>query len=397
MLSRTKVIAALEQKRTQFTAYQTRQRAQLARVESRLDAFLAQSSAQILQRLAELGVEWPGALPTAEYDQATRLCFPFAMAWNSHEDARAWALEVLRNRPVAAVDGSQVMPTKDISLPVAAVQIGWFINYHRDGRYEKDITFDVIAPGDLEDAGETVDGEFPDWIVNQFRFEAECDRLCTLMAGFAGVPDASRPVFFFDGSFVISFASQLRPERASPYLSAVRKLLDVSTALRVPLVGFVDSSASRDVLTLLNTVTGPDNISLTDGALMGPLLRAWGDRSPLFICMRKDNLSVNGYADFYQQVAFTYVRLSNTRPPARVELPVWLVEEGRADAILDLVRAECVAGTGYPYAIETADAVAVIQQPDREQFYALLQQFAEREGLTFTQSRKSLSKLARRG
>ena len=42
-----------------------------------------------------------------------------------------------------------------------------------------------------------------------------------------------------------------------------------------------------------------------------------------------------------------------------------------------LCRAEVIVGRGYPYAIETADQVAVIQGQDRQQFYRLLQQWAE--------------------
>ena len=34
-------------------------------------------------------------------------------------------------------------------------------------------------------------------------------------------------------------------------------------------------------------------------------------------------------------------------------------------------------GNGYPYAVETADAVAVITMQDRERFYRLLQEFAD--------------------
>ena len=47
-------------------------------------------------------------------------------------------------------------------------------------------------------------------------------------------------------------------------------------------------------------------------------------------------------------------------------------------------------------AIEAADAAAVITAADRAEFYALFQQFAEREGLPFTFSRKALSKTRRR-
>ncbi len=127
------------------------------------------------------------------------------------------------------------------------------------------------------------------------------------------------------------------------------------------------------------------------------LLPNWGDRSPLFVCARQDILSTSDRADFYRQVAFTYLHLAADRPPARIEMPLWLVEAGRAPEVIDLVRAECVVGAGYPYAVETADAVAVIQQADRERFYALLQQFAEREQLPFVQSRKAASKQRRRG
>ncbi|HQY94945.1 MAG TPA: hypothetical protein PLS79_25260, partial [Caldilinea sp.] len=70
---------------------------------------------------------------------------------------------------------------------------------------------------------------------------------------------------------------------------------------------------------------------------------------------------------------------------------------GLAGAIVDRVRAECIVGAGgYPYAIETADAVAVLKQADRDHFYALFQQFAEQQGLQFHFSRKQLSKQARR-
>ena len=63
---------------------------------------------------------------------------------------------------------------------------------------------------------------------------------------------------------------------------------------------------------------------------------------------------------------------------------------------VDIVRAECVVGNGYPYAVETADAVAVITMQDRERFYRLLQEFAEKEGLPLRFSRKSVSKQGRR-
>jgi hypothetical protein len=69
-----------------------------------------------------------------------------------------------------------------------------------------------------------------------------------------------------------------------------------------------------------------------------------------------------------------------------------LLEAGRADDVVDLVRAECVVGSGYPYAVETADAVAVISQQDRQRFYAYYQQILQDAGMTLQQTRKIMSK-----
>ncbi len=396
MLDRGKVVNALQTKREQFTIFLSEQRRQSSQLSEKLAQFNSLSAAAVMQAVEASDSEWPGAEPTAELDQAQQLRLPFAQRWQSHRDARAWAMAVLADCPVAAVDGSQIMPSKEMSPPVAAVQVGWYINYHaQGGRYEKDVRFEVLAPNEL--ATDEAGGEFADWRVNQRRFVLECEQLCVLMERFAAEPEERRPLCLFDGSFIISFAGQLRPERSGDYVRAVQKLLDTSQRRRVPLAGFVDSSSSKDFLTLLNIVTGEPYLSLTDGPLLSQSLPDWGDRSPLFVCARRDGLSTQGRAGFYRDVVFSYIRLAQNRPPARVEMPRWLWEEGRSQQVLDLVRAECVVGAnGYPYAAETADAAAVLQMIDRERFYALFQQFAEAEGLVVNQSRKSLSKSARR-
>jgi hypothetical protein len=405
MLSQPKVVAALEQKREAFRDFYADQGQELAKVASKLDLFSALSYAEIQAMLSEIAetAPWTGAVPTEELEEADRLRLPFSHAWHSHAEARTWAMSVLEHQPVAAVDGSQIMPDKNDGLPVAAVQIGWYINPHCAGTpYEKDVSFDIIAPDELQ-AEQEGEADYASWLVNQVRFEAECAKLAELMNRFAALPETQRPLCYFDGSFIVSFAGLLRPERARPYLKAVEQLLDVSTALRVPLVGFVDSSGSRDLVQMLNLVTAKAGdtkpyVSLTDGTLVDGRLVDWGDRTPLFQCARNDKLSSNGHADFYRQVVFSYVNLGAGRPPARVEMPRWLWDAGRAGWVMDMVRAECIAGArGYPYAIETADAVAVIQQADRERFYAILQQFAEREGINMARSRKALSKQLRRG
>jgi hypothetical protein len=386
MLYNHKVITALEQKRTKFQDYKVSLDRQQNQLADWLTKFCAYEAASMLDLLERIGVQWPGAIPTPEFDQATRICVPFRQQWSSHVAARAWALATLKDRPVAAVDGSQIMPTKDYSVPVGAVQIGWYINHHREGgSYVKDVEFEILAPDELmqDEAGgaDNPDSTFANQQVNLRRFVRECEKLCELMAEHADLDEQAKPLCFFDGSFIVSFTGQMLPRHAQPYLQAVRRLLECSERYRVPLIGFVDTSLSQDVVTLVETLLQQSGaLRLTDGGLMqtARLLPHWADRTPLFLCARNDALSQNGRADFYKDVAFTYIQLAMERPPARLEMPRWIVESGQAETIIDLVRAECVVGTGYPYVLETVDALAVISQQDRQRFLALFEQYAQR-------------------
>ncbi len=71
-------------------------------------------------------------------------------------------------------------------------------------------------------------------------------------------------------------------------------------------------------------------------------------------------------------------------------------EAGLVEEVADTVRAECVVGNGYPYAIEAADQAALMTGRDREQFLRVVQDFAAEHRLDFRVSRKALSKGRRR-
>jgi hypothetical protein len=122
----------------------------------------------------------------------------------------------------------------------------------------------------------------------------------------------------------------------------------------------------------------------------------WGDRGQVYVCAREDEV-LPEYGPQARQVCFTYLKTTADGAPARLEFPRWLAEDAtELQRVLNLVRAECIVGNGYPYALETADAVSVISIQDRERFYAAFQQFAEKEGLMLRYSRKALSKRMRR-
>jgi len=392
MFHRERVIAALEAKAGRFSGYEVAVGEALMAYEQALEELAGLNRVEVETRLA--GVEWPGARPTAEHDQYPGLVVPFDQTWANHEQARAWAREVLDGVPTVAADGSQITPSKDISVPVGAVQIGWFVNPHDgDQGYVKDIHFEVLAPDELADESEDVLG-FPDWRVNARRFVAECEKLVEIMQSAHGA--AVKPVCFFDGSLVVSFVQHMLPERQRLYVDAVMALLRSSEECRVPLIGYVDTSYAYDLAAMLDALTGRRaRRRISDGALLRPRM-GWGDRTAAYVCARDDAVLPVGGSKYYDRVCFVYLKTTADRPPARLDLPRWLLEAGELERVVDVVRAECVVGNGYPYAVETADAVAVITMQDRERFYRVFQEFAEKEGLPLRFSRKAVSKRGRR-
>ncbi len=394
MFHRERVIAALEAKADRFAGYDAKLHDALQAYIEALELLRTLSTAELEARLA--GIPWPGARPTEEHAQYPDLVVSFApgKTWQNHAQARAWALQILSAVPTIAVDGSQITPSKDFSVPVGAVQLGWFVNPHiADAPYIKDIAFEVLAPDELADEDDGADG-FPDWRVNLRRFTGECERLITLMADYHTAP--VKPVCFFDGSLILSFTAQMRPTHQQQYLQAVMALLEASEIHRVPLVGYIDTSYANDLAAMLDVLRGQRSAQrISDGALLRERL-TWGDRSTAWICARDDNVEPVGGSKYYDQVCFTYLKTTADRPPARLDIPRWLLEAGELEHTLDVVRAECVVGNGYPYSVETADAVAVITMQDRERFYRTFQEFAEKEGLPLRFSLKALSKKGRR-
>jgi hypothetical protein len=403
MFVHSRVINALEAKREHFSLYQAGVRGRAAKFDEALMQIASLTQAEIETRLAATGVARPGALPTREHDQTRTVVIRFDAQWNNHEEARAWAKRILQGQPTFAVDGSQIPHSRDFSIPVAAIQIGWFENPHSPSQpYRKDLSFEVLTPDELAAYEENIDASdaapggsaFPGILVNLRRFQAECRRMITYMQECAD--RNPKPLCFFDGSLTLSFARHLSPQLRQDYLKSIVDMLRTSQITEVPLVGYVDTSYARDLVTMLSLVSGiPIPVHLSDGVLLQSHMD-WGDRSQVYWCARDDEV-LPLYEMQVGRIAFAYLRTSTIAPPARVEFPGWLLEDSTTlERIFDLIRAECVVGNGYPYALETADAVAVVSAEDRQRFYAIFQQFAEKEGLRLHYSRKARSKATRR-
>lgn len=336
-----------------------------------------------------------GALPLEPIDSNNHGICHSHLAWDNREQSLAWAKTHLEGVTTFAVDGSQVFPQKDFSIPIALVQIGWFENPHRaEGDYEKDILLDVMTPKDLvADRSQPMDR----WI-DMRRFSMEVRRLIDYIEqakdrALKRKREPERCLVFFDGSLVLSYAAMLADNIREPYVEQVLMLLQASEKHQVPLVGYVDTAQSNDITTLLRSLYGLDNTrALHDAKLLNRWMQ-WGDRTPLMTCDRGGIL--NEYREMRDRITFTYLK-TNANYPARLELPKWVWTAGLAETVINQVRAEVIVGNGYPYAIETADQTAVLQSRDRQIFYRILQDWAEEAQLPLQLSQKMMSKARRR-
>ena len=422
MLHKGKLQAALNLKRGQFNAFDDSFSDQLHAYRHALETLYTRypSSTHLDHRLPPDGIGMPsaGARPTMEYDRwlvhATHNNYHspkilFGSEFENHEQARQWA-ECIEGITTIAVDGSQLQPWRDASIPVALIQVGLFANPHIQGNpYTKDVRLEVLSPDEImeESITENKDPDsypYSEMQVTLRRYMLEIETLCIQMEQFGqkrrdGDPLHS-PIVFFDGSLVVSFALTMPSPYRERYIASAISLLQTSEQQRVPLVGYIDTSYARDMITMLRRLDTMERQpvlretkNIHDALLWQGQLR-WGDRTPAMICARGDILE--GYGPYRESVAFCYLQTSSTRPPARLEFPRWMLDDGMLEPVLDVVRAEVIAGQGYPYAIESADAVAVITMQDRAEFYGLFQDFMERQGLKFTFSTKSVSKSRRR-
>ena len=422
MLHKGKLEAALNLKRGQFNAFDDSFIDQLQAYRHALETLYTRyaSSTELDNRLPpdSIGTPSAGARPTMEYDRwlvhAAQGNYhgpkiPFGIEFENHEQSRQWA-ECIEGITTIAVDGSQLQPWRDASIPVALIQVGLFANPHAQGRpYTKDVRLEVLSPDEIMEESLTEDKDpdsypYSEMQVTLRRYMLEVETLCNQMEQHGqqrreGDPSHS-PIVFFDGSLVVSFALTMPSPYRERYIASAISLLQASEQQRVPLIGYIDTSYARDMITMLRRLDFierqpvlRETKNIHDALLWQGQLR-WGDRTPAMICARGDILE--GYGSYREQVAFCYVQTTSTRPPARLEFPRWMLDDGILEPVLDAVRAEVIAGQGYPYAIEAADAVAVITMQDRAEFYGVFQNFMERQGVKFTFSTKSVSKSRRR-
>lgn len=327
-----------------------------------------------------------------------------AAGWNDKQDAMEWVDSVLAGVAVGSADGSQIYPDKNYGLPIAVVQIGSVRNRHtEESGYAQSTSATLITPDEFTDAGVYT---FSKTFVDARRFALECDSLINLMHTATGSgtgvakdsgTDGDRIYLLLDGTLVPSHINALRANVKEIYISAIMRLLDASNETGNPVIGYVDVSVQRDVVTMMRHIYGlPETKRLFDPALFAGGLN-WGDRTKAFVCNRDDRRGADSpsvldmYAGYRDSIAFFYMRMGDL--PSRIEFPIWCADDTtEIDRIADIIRAETIIRGSYPDILMVAHRNAVITTGEHSLFYRMFNRFCTEHGIVAYTGAKQVHK-----
>lgn len=364
-------------------------------------------------------VSHPGAYPTPQaHTGSVTIPHEVSTDWTNHEQVNDWAETILADVPVLAVDGSQIRPTTEFSVPLAYVQAAWALNYHKpEGKLDRGISGKLLPPAQITEQDADGTSRYVETsLVDHHRFEHEGTTLINRIEALADEHDPGTsppPVVIYDGPLVASFASPLDHETRSRYLNTLSRVIAASKHHEIPLVGYVANSKSSDLANMVQHLYGPDELStdliIPDAYALLELMTPWGDQTPPFVVKRDgttDELETtyNGISySFTESILFSYLNIPSGTQLDKIEFPQWLCQtDGPADYnsmyqyTVDIVRAQGGIGRGYPELLQQVDADAVIDTADRTKFYRLIQQWADSNDIPIEWDSKSLSKELRR-
>lgn len=318
--------------------------------------------------------EFSGVLATDELKKGIKhICLEKQLICS--EEANLWKKQVLEDRITFAVDGSQIEPDKNWNLIFGAVQIGWFINFHNSEiNPQKNLEFEIVFSG-LQEYELRQE-------INFKRFEKEVYILADLIKKVSKLEYKKLPIAFFDGSLTLSFIKDEKIKQK--YLEAVNFLLQTSEQAQIPVIGYIDTSLAKNLTKSLEIAfeLSEKNKYISDASLIAHFLTNWSERSAFFEYLEQSN------------IGFCYLKNSSSKTkPARLEIPLWVYKQGLINEVANVVLAESLVGNGFPYPIEVADSIAVIQNAEKEKFY----EFVEKKiNLQIGKSAKLKSKTIRR-
>ncbi|MEL7083630.1 MAG: DNA double-strand break repair nuclease NurA [Cyanobacteria bacterium J06597_1] len=319
-----------------------------------------------------------------------------------------------------ATDGSQITPNHHEVAYCSLVNVGRIaIDYSGQRLPLLDSTPQVFYRSEDLNHGRPA-GVGVETILALRRTQAEMEELTALALDWHR--KSCPAIALADGALIHWGLDSLPSDYHQQWMDPLLKCYDQLRKKRIPIVGYISSSRSGEMMnflrlglcpfetcecnvhcsegTLRNAPCTPDKTkqaksktkglarSLGDAVLWSQLLEP-GQRSPLW---RSQVKLLETYGR--HRVYFCYLNVG--QEIARVEFPEWVAQDNDLLRLaLEGVLMQVRRGMGYPVVLAEAHHLAVVRGGDRQRFFALLQREMERVGLPGrTVSLKEASKRA---
>lgn len=289
---------------------------------------------------------------------------------------------------LVAADGSQINPDHHQAVNFFLINVGGIIMQAGNGRAPATHTV-----SQLHFAEYTASGTYTDDEVAMARDKGER----VLLAELAAEAKVKPVITLTDGPLELWGGRSRDPdEQASyqealqDYISALKRLHEIGAAT----AGYVDKPRADLVVRALEVAATPAEQlpeirkqrplrGVTDNDLFVDLLKP-GERSAIFAIQTHLTTHYEGKLALH----FFYLNVGTAKAPwlARVELPLWVVEDKKLlDALHAALISQCQAlgALSYPYLLHRAHEIALVSREEKEQITRMLQAELQVQGLPF--------------
>jgi hypothetical protein len=337
----------------------------------------------------------PSALENAAIPLEDEWFYEIGVPHTTVQDQYKFAQDVLENLTIAGTDGSRILRSNALMVPMALVRAAGVVM--RFDPQTKPRVFDsyrilsprIPGPLDGSDARYQMDEHFVSF--HMARLETEmCRQLLRNQP--ADSPDGDPileglDLLLFDNTFLLTFIEQRKYGfYAEYYYDDLIEMIHASAEdTQIPIAGIVDSSAAKEMTYMVRVWAQQQNAQLgepkfPDAVLLGTLVEPFG-RTCVFQSKRrvvshyKRKLkSTDTEVDYRDQIGFFYTRVS-TELPLRVEfpLPFWRRDPGFVDWLHKIVVSLAIIGNGYPRIVDDAHHAATLSTLEGNRFWRMVQ------------------------
>ena len=311
-------------------------------------------------------------------NKALRCAVPVSEPLTTHLPAGLPAPDCI----LLAADGSQITPDPHDSVLYGLVNVGVFRMQTGSGKAPDQFTTSTLLYGD---SLQTESGLASEDLVGLLRDVRERQILAKMAQ-----QETAPVVTLTDGPLELFGEPRLKSDREfGQYMAALQDL----ALAGVITAGYISRPRAALLVTLLGlredggTGRGADRafLGISDIMLLADLL-APGERSAIF---QLQSMSSNKY-EGRTALHFFYLNVGSASRPAfaRVEIPLWVVEDAQAVALLQSVLVEQsrqIGAVPYPYPLLRAHEIAVVKLPEKQELSRMIQAELLRQGLPLEQ------------